>query len=292
MKDVKITIGCVINKYYYNEDELKSYIKNIQTYVGQVNTLYIYNKTSRDISELLEKFTQYPYVRVADVDNYSEIDIYREIANRAKEDGSTYFTMLYQGYYYEDESFVSMKRYLLESDVEKIAVFTPMPLFGCDTFERKAEEYRYIKGCRLMGALVNTEIYFKTEGFDSSYYQTTYDYDYCLDVRHKGYLVMLSQNDVLRNLDYHVITKKIFFYAHTSMIEKDTMDVYYEARGRRYLWDKYKYIDPDYVKLDKKLAKKEKREIWAKDKNRKEKMQMYDKAFDDYRRGRKGIYKD
>ena len=52
-------------------------------------------------------------------------------------------------------------------------------------------------------------------------------------------------------------------------------------------------LDEEYSKLsDKKLAKKEKREIWAKDKNRKEKMQMYDKAFDDYRRGRKGIYKD
>ena len=49
--------------------------------------------------------------------------------------------------YYENESFLELKKYLMQSDVSRISVLTPMPLFGCELHERKSEEFRAIKGC-------------------------------------------------------------------------------------------------------------------------------------------------
>ena len=144
-----------------------------------------------------------------------------------------------------------------------------MPLFGCELHERKAEEFRAIKGCNAYGALLNLNIYKETKGIKTEYYQTTFDYDYCLQTRLLGYDVMLAQNLVLRKQNYKIITKKIGFI-NLSMFERDLMDVYYETRNRYYLWDEYKTLDKDYVNLDKKLAKKEQQEIRAKDKNYKD----------------------
>ena len=118
----------------------------------------------------------------------------------------------------------------MQSDVSRISVLTPMPLFGCELHERKAEEYRAVKGCAAYGALLNLHIYKETRGIKTEYYQTTFDYDYCLQTRLLGYDVMLAQNQVLRKQNYRIITKKLGFIT-LSTFERDLLDIYYETRN-------------------------------------------------------------
>ena len=63
-------------------------------------------------------------------------------------------------------------------------------------------------------------------------------------------------NAILRNANYKIKERR-FLFATTYIYDRDLLDLYYEVRNRHYLWDEYKLIDPEFVKLDKKDYKKE-----------------------------------
>ena len=283
-KQVKIVVGYIVDKPIIIEEEIKQYFENLLTYINQIEKLYIYVTKKVEITNYLNLISKYPQIEIAECIDYGDAEIYKALIDKAILDNVDYVTLLKPDMFYENESFLELKKYLMQSDVSRISVLTPMPLFGCELHERKAEEFRAIKGCNAYGALLNLNIYKETKGIKTEYYQTTFDYDYCLQTRLLGYDVMLAQNLVLRKQNYKIITKKIGFI-NLSMFERDLMDVYYETRNRYYLWDEYKSLDKDYVNLDKKLAKKEQQEIRAKDKNYKLKFIMMDKARRDYKNG-------
>lgn len=290
-KQIKIVIGYIIDKSITIEEEIKQYFDNLLTYINQIDKLYIYLTKKVEVTEYLNLISKYPQIELAQCIDYGDAEIYKALIEKSLEDNADYVSLLKPDMFYENESFLELKKYLMQADTSRIAVITPMPLFGCELHERKAEEFRAIKGCNAYGALLNLKIYQETKGIKAEYYQTTYDYDYCLQARLLGYDVMLAQNLVLRKQNYKIITKKIGFIS-LSMFERDLMDVYYETRNRYYLWDEYKTLDKEYVALDKKLAKKEHQEIRAKDKNYKEKFIMIDKARKDYKKGKQGPFEN
>lgn len=283
-KQIKIVVGYLITQSINLESEIKQYYENLLTFINQVDKVYIYLTKEVDISKFITYLTKYPYVEIAKCIDYGDAEIYKALIDKAIEDNADYVTLLKPDMYYENESFLELKKYIMQSDVSRISILTPMPLFGCELHERKAEEYRAVKGCAAYGALLNLHIYKETRGIKTEYYQTTFDYDYCLQTRLLGYDVMLAQNQVLRKQNYRIITKKLGFIT-LSTFERDLLDIYYETRNRYYLWEEYKNLDKEYVALDKKLAKREQQEIRAKDKNYKEKFMFIDKARADYKKG-------
>lgn len=290
-KQVKIVVGYLINKSITSDIEINQYIENLQTYINQIDKLYIYCLKQVDISNFLLRLNKFDHIEIAQAHEYGEAEIYKALIEKAIEDNIDYVSLMKPEFFFENESFLELKKYIMQSDVSRIAVLTPMPLLGCEIHERKAEEFRAIKGCRLYGALLNTKIYKETKGIKAEYYQTTYDYDYCLQARRIGYNIMLAQNLVMRNQNYVVITRKLGFLT-LSAYARDLMDVYYETRNRHYLWDEYKKIDPEYISLDKKIFQKEKQEIRTRDKNYKQKFLMIERAKQDYKKGILGKYKE
>ena len=290
-KQVKIIAGYLVNNSITNDVEITQYIENLQTYINQIEKLYIYCLEQVDITKLLQRLNKFEHIEIAKVPGYGEAEIYKALVEKAIEDNIDFVTVMKPELFFENEAFLELKKYVMQADVSRTAVITPMPLFGCEIHERKAEEFRAIKGCRLYGALLNTEIYKQTRGIKAEYYQTTYDYDYCLQARHLGYNVMLAQNLALRNQKYVVITRK-FGFLTLSAYSRDIMDVYYETRNRLYLWDEYKKIDPEYISIDKKMFKKEKQEIRTRDKSYKQKFIMMDRARMDYKKGILGKFEE
>ena len=288
---MKLIANLIINKIIRNKEEIKETIKNIESFIYHVDELYIYNITKQDLTELFEGLQKYDYIQYTDMNDYGEVKNYSIVLEKSKQENADFSVILELGYYYEEDVFLNIKRYLLEHDYSKIAILTPMPLLGCQIYERKSEEIRPVKGCKILGTFINMDIYNKSNGFDLEYYQTTFDYDYCIEQREKGYFVMLLQNEVLRNSNYKVLEKKILFTT-VSTYDKDLMEIYYETRNRMYLWDKYKYIDPAYISIDKKLFKNEKQEMRFKDKNYKEKFEMIELGKRDYKKGIRGKYRN
>lgn len=291
LRPVKIIVGYIITEAIYTDEEIKQYLDNINTFISHIDTMYIYNTTRSNMTKFYESLNKYAHIEIAECPDYGEAEIYQELINQAIKKEANYVTYIKPGYFYEEESFNELIKYVATANTTYLAVITPMPLLSCQNHERKAEEYRTIKGCRLLGALVNLDIYPKTKGIKTEYYQTTFDYDYCLQVRQLGFDVILAQNQVIRNQNYKVITRKLGFLT-LSAYDRDLMDVYYETRNRYYLWKEYRHLDPSYVKIDKKLAKKEKQEIRTRDKHYKDKFEMMSKAKQDYKKNILGKYKE
>lgn len=288
---VKINAALIINKRIVDNIDEMEYAKHIATYVNHVDSLYIYNMTKQDLTSFYERLSKYHNIEYTDFEDCGEAHNYQFIYEHLLNVGSDFGLIIQQGYYYEEDSFLKMRRYLIENDNSKIAVLTPLPLRGCEIFLNQVEDYRPCMGCNLVGTLVNMKIFEELSPLKLEYYQTMFDYEYCLRARIKGYKIILLQNQVLRNQNYKVLDKK-YFFINLSTYDYDLMDVYYQTRNRFYLWDEYKEIDPKYVKLDKKLYRGERHVMKVRDKNYRDKFYMMEEAKFDYLRGMKGKYKE
>ena len=285
---MKIGCGLLINKIIRGKEERREYLKYIETYAPFIDKLYILNVTTQDLDEFYQEIKRYPNVEIANMEDFGEAYSYKVLYDKQIEDGFDLGMVLELGYYYEDECFNKIKQFAFEKKLDDVAIITPAPLYGCQTHERKPEKYREIKGCKFVGVLLNLAIYAQYD-FDLEYYQTTFDYDYCVRVRHDGKKIIFLQNEVLRNINYRLIERKLFFQTVTTY-DKDPMELYYETRNKLYLWEKYKYIDPEYIALDKKLTKAELHEMRFRDKGFKDKKIMMGYAKRDYKNGRRGKY--
>ena len=179
---MKISCGLLINKIIRNKEERREYQKYLESYVPFVDKLYILNTTTQNLDEFFEEVKRYPNVEIANSEDFGEAYSYKVLYDKQLEDGFDLGMVLELGYYYEDGCFNQIKQFIYNKKLDDIAIITPAPLYGCQIHERKPETYREIKGCKFVGVLMNLNIY-KQFDFDLDYYQTTFDYDFCIRVR-------------------------------------------------------------------------------------------------------------
>ncbi len=277
----------------YNKIEGSTYISrvisDIMTYLPYMDKFVIFNFHQEEQIYLIQTLKkQHPNVEYAKVESKGEVLDYILALNNAKDQEYDYITILKEGYFYEDDSYKDIKRKLILGEIdENNVVISPMPIYTCEGKNDLKEESRTVKGAHLVGTFINKHIYFTTKGFDINYYQTTFDYDYCLMVRELGYNVLLMNNLVLRNRNFTQITKTILWHTYNAY-HRDIYDVYYETRNRMYLWNKYKKFDPEYVKIDKKQQSYEFKEMRLFEKKFSFIKEVINQARDDYRKGKMG----
>lgn len=285
-----INASLIINRRIVDDIEEAEYVRHIETYVRQVEHLYIYNLTNQDLSSFYARLTKYDNIEYTNMEDYGEVQNYQIVVEHLHSTGCDFGVVMELGYYFEEDAFLTLKRYASENDTSNMAIITPMPLRGCEQFYMSVEDVRNCKGTHLVGTLINMKIFEELSPFKLEYYQSMFDYEYCVRARSKGYDIVLMQNQVLRNQNYVVIEKKVFM-VNLNTFDYDLMDLYYQTRNRFYLWDEYKDIDPDYIKLDKKLYKGERHVMKVRDKNYRDKFYMMEEAEYDYLRNIKGKYK-
>ena len=287
-KQIKFVAYLLLYKTISGSEQLKEAYEDILTYAKDVDKLYIFNFAKNGQSLLFDVLSKYDFIEYASPESKGEAADYKLAMRHAIKIGAKYATIMQQGYYYEDEGYLGLKRHIIDGDIkDDVAVVSPYPLFTCEEKSDDTLECRSIKGCHLVGTIINVDIYKVLGGFDESYYQTTFDYDYCLNARQNNYQVIVYNNIHLRNRNYKQISRRVFGHMVYSYIT-DIYKLYYETRGRRYLWDKYQKFDNEFVKLDKKLQAKEWKEMRIVEKGFKEKKEIIQQARMDYRMGRKG----
>ncbi len=281
----------IITRSIFHDEEINEYVKHIIGYVKSLDKLYIYNASKSDLTKLYEQLNRYDNVVYTDCEDLGEVANYERALNYSIKNEGDFAIILEPGYYYEEESFQIIKKYIYENKKDDIAIYTPLPLYGCELHERKGENTRYVSGgCKLVGTFINLNIYKQMGGFKKQYYQSMFDYEYCIRTRLAGYKILLFNNEVLRNINYRIVEKKYLFLTLTTF-DKDPLDIYYEYRNRLYLWEEYKDKDHNFIKLDKKLAKGEKHEMKWRDPAYRDKLAMFEKAKNDFKNGIMGKIK-
>lgn len=288
---MKIIANLLITRNIYKEEEMNEYVKHVKGYIMSVDKLYIYNASGYDIDKFYEKLNRHDNIVFTNCNDLGEVANYERILNYSLDSGADYSVIFEPGYYYEEDSFQTIKKYIVENKPQDVAIITPLPLYGCELHERKAEPTRYVMGgCKMVGTFVNLHIYEKLKGLKKEYYQSMFDYEYCVRARLAGYKILLFNNEVLRNINYRIVEKRYLFIT-LSTFEKEPLDIYYEHRNRLYLWEEYKKLDPDFVKIDKKLAKGERHEMKWRDPSYRDKLAMFEKAEKDFKEGVTGKIK-
>lgn len=290
---MKLTANLFLTKNI-KEDDIMKYAGDIATYVTHVDKLIIFNmfknknKEDMGISKFFEYISRYNNIEVAICDDLGEVYNYKRAMLQASKDEADYTVILEQDYFYDEDAFLTIKRKLLEWKESPLpCVLSPYPRYTCEMFSPVEQEMREVKGVHLVGTFINVADYNESNGFDEIYYQTGFDYDYCLTSRINHKHIYVMNNCVLRNRNFKILTRKILTM-ELSSYEKDAYYLYYETRNRYYLWEKFKNLDPEYVKIDQKLMKAEKKEMTLCDKMSLYKKDIMEKARKDAIRGLMG----
>lgn len=285
---MKFVAYLLLYKRIEGSELLDRTITDMLTYSKDVDTLYIFNYHKYPQSTLIDVLKMYKNIEYVDLPNKGQVANYSDAINHAIQVGADYASILETGYFYEDGAFREIKRMIIQEEInEAAAVITPIPVLTCEAKSDTKEVSREVKGANLTGAFINLNIYKQTDGFYLPYYQTTFDYDYCLTVRQMGYKVILMNNLILRNRNFKMLTKSFLWHNYHGYA-REIYDVYYETRNRMYLWDKFKNIDPEYIKLDKKIQSAEFKEMRVFEKKFREKKEIIKQARLDYRLGKMG----
>lgn len=283
-----LTANLFITKKIRNDEDIRKYASDIATYIPYVDKLIIYNMTIEDLTSFLQYISKYSNIEYADCDNLGEVNNYKRAMLKAREENADYTVILEQDYFYEEDVFLSLKRILLDwKDGDVPCVLSPFPKFTCEMFSPNPENLRIVKGVHLVGTFINVNDYFESEGFLDIYYETTFDYDYCITSRINGKKIYVANNLVMRNRNFKILTKKILTF-EVSTYEKEPTKLYYETRNRYYLWEKFKNLDPEYIAIDKKLFKGETKEMNICDPSRLYKKDIMEEARKDVVRGKMG----
>lgn len=278
---MKVVATLIITKKYFSEEETKQTVKDIETYIYHVEKLFLLNLSGQSIENIYNKIKKYNNVEIVNGTNEGEVYNYHKALTLAYNEKADFGVIMELGYFYEESDFLVLKRYAIANP--DTCIITPNPVYTCEEPQRQEIDDRTIMGCHLVGTLINMN-YYKERGFVEKYYQKIFDYEYCLYHRSQNKKIVLMINAILRNANYKIKERK-FLFATTFIYERDLLDLYYETRNRHYLWDEYKDIDPEFVKLDKKDYKKEVKEMRLKDKGYKEKVLILNRAKSDYYKG-------
>lgn len=250
-----------------SEQETIQVLKNIQK---DEDVHVIYNSTNLGISVALNLGVKYAknkgYEWVLTMDNDSE----------ATEDMVNAMLNIYDN--------------LNESEQEKV-----VSLFPCyvekgfnieDALNRKSElhnpKFNYIKEEITSGNLVKTFVFDKIGYFNESLFIDYVDHEFCLKLLKNEYkLVQVEGAILLHSLGSSVKRKTLFgeiSYTNHSAIRR-----YYITRNRLYIWNKYKDIDEEFIKMDKSASVKEFVKILIYEEHKIEKIKMMIKGIKDYK---------
>lgn len=285
---MKFVVYLLLNKKIIGAETIKETLDEIYSYLVHCDKLYVFNMYHETQIPLLELLSQHQKVEYADVENKGEVINYQRCMKHAVSIEADYATIMELGYYFEDNAYNTIRRSIIQNEYGKnVAVVTPMPVYTCEEKNDVAQIHRDILGAHLVGTFINVHIYKQSDGFYEPYYQTTFDYDYCLQVRKNNNRIVLVNNQVLRNKNFKAVYKKVLFKSFNGY-ERNTYQVYYETRNRPLLWERYKDFDRKYISIDKKQQNLEFKEMRLFEKKYKDKKLVIQQARLDYRLGKFG----
>ncbi len=279
-----IKLAAVVTLYNPTDDD----IKNINTYLEDVDKLYIIDNTEGvDNRARIPKNSKIDYrfknenVGVATALNIG--------AEQALNEGFDYLLTLDQDTSFNDDTLKILKKDLENIDMSKIAILTPWHKTKLMT-SKPLKKYDLPDDVMTSANILNLKIWKELGGFKDWLFIDGIDIEYCLNVISHGYYI-LRNNSVevehnLGDLFYKKVGRRLFLCTNHSAIRR-----YYIMRNYHYILDMYKEFNPGYCYS---LVSQRHNMIGVLlfEKNKIKKIKMYLKGLDDYKKGIKGKYKE
>lgn len=283
-KMISITLGLLLDRFI-DDTLLDSFKYQFDTYIKMATNLIVYDLFNNKVvlSYIYDNYSNsINKIILESLDELGEAEFVHLSVNQSNKLNSDYTICFRTLFYLEDDSYKQLIDYSLSHP--SFSILTPVPLYDISQKEEYDALARPIKSCRLIGCLINNDIYTKIGGIDLNFYSTGYEADYTTRSRLAGYEIILLQSATLRSQNYQIGEKKIFkqsFYYYETSPE----ELYYRMKNRYFHWNKYKGLDDEYIYLDQNIAKREIGEMKLKDPKFKELKKYIKMAKKDFKKG-------
>lgn len=252
MKDrINVVAGIVL--FNPNIERLK---ENVSAISNQVSHIVMVNNGSSNYNEILSSFSENGKISFIDnKDNKGIAFALKAIMDYASDNDFDWALTLDQDSVCESELMEAYSSFICENTdiVESVGILT------CNIVDRnfviesgfaKDEKWKIISQAITSASLIRVKSYLNTDGFDSSLFIDSVDFDICINMRIHGYkIIRINYNGILHEVgngfNVKLFGKTYATYNHSPFRQ------YYIARNHLYL--AYKY--PSEVKLTKEILK-------------------------------------
>lgn len=275
----------------------KDVIKNIETYLKNLNKLYVVDNSN--IPNDNKKMFKDPKIE------YISNDGNKGIANalnagckKAIEDKADWVLTMDQDSCFKEHALEKMITFLDELKKSKImqeiigikyeqlAILSALQRTGLNS-DDKLEGLAFPLVVMTSGNLISIDVYKKIGGFKDWFFIDAVDFDYCLNAQKNGYKIV-QMNTAELNHGLGRIEKKQIGHKQTYVTNHNAIRRYYITRNRHYLYDLYKDDFPEYCKLELSMTKKEMIKIILFEDDKLNKIKNIYKGYRDYKKGKKG----
>lgn len=258
-------------------------IKNIETYIGELEKLYIVDNSDNDNKDMFREFSNVEYI--SNNENLGIAEALNIAAKKAIEDGYKWLLTMDQDSCFEKDAIMKMKAYIkfAKETNEKLGIVSPFHLTA------RTEGVR-LKGIAFpllvmtSGNLLNLDAYLDVGGFPGWYFIDCVDFDFCLALRKKDYEIVQINTAILQHelgdTVRRQIGRKVFYLDNHNYIRR-----YYVVRNRHYFYDRYKDDFPGYCELEKKCTRSEALKVLLFEKDKYRKLSYMYKGYKDYKAG-------
>lgn len=266
----------------YNPDD--TIIKNINSYVKYVDSLYIIDNSDTPNLDLIDKILNLSRKceYISNKGNQGIAYALNKGAELAINNGANWLLTMDQDTSFEGDDCKTLVDTALNTDIKSVAIIAPS-----HQEDESTMNIFYDTMAMTSGNLINLEIYKSLNGFDNNLFIDSVDVDYCLKVYANKYLIKRLPNIILShnlgNTKKYNICGISFSPTNHNYIRR-----YYITRNRLHVWSKYKEIYPAYITSEKVLTFKEFVKIIMFEENKLKKMRFMIKGYIDYRNNRFG----
>lgn len=280
---IELKIAGMVTLYNPTDDD----IKNINTYLDDIDVLYVIDNTEGNSNEKRlpkSKKIKY-YFKNENVGVAKALNI---AAEKAIKDKYNWLLTMDQDTTFNKGVISKMKEVILTQDMKKVGIVTPWHNTELRD-EKPKSEFDDPHDVMTSGNLVNLDIWKKIGGFKEWLFIDGIDIEYCMNLHKNGYHILRIntieiEHSLGEDLEYHTFLGRLFLCTHHSPIRR-----YYIMRNYQYIRDMYYDYDPEYCS---RLAAQRRGIVgsFLYEKNKFAKLKMYYRGYKDYKKGIKGKY--
>jgi rhamnosyltransferase len=259
----------------FNPEE--SVIANIQTYIQDVETLYIFDNSPSSSKDVMRRIECFPKIQYLTENKNVGIGTALNIAaKKAIEEHYDYFLTMDQ----DSAAGQDMVKIMLSvaNKYSSIGIVTPLHKVQNDILVAVKHEEESVLTAMTSGNLIQLAAYNKIGGFNEKLFIDYIDHEYCLRLHINGFSVMRANKAVLLHKVGDLMERNFFgIFVHPT--NHNPARLYYQTRNRFYLKRLYGKNYPEYFKKDRKAFWKSVLKILLYEKHRLRKVVMICRGF-------------
>lgn len=225
--------------WYYPTDED---IKNIETYIDEVDKLYIVDNSEKSHQNKVKKQRKIEYITKGE--NLGIATALNIAARKAIAEGYDFLLTMDQDSCFKKHDLRKLKKIASQEDLKKIGIISPWHHTKLKV-EKPHERIDYPLDVMTSGNILNLDIYQQIGGFKDFLFIDGVDIEYCLNLKKNGYQIMRI-NEVELNHDLGDIFYRKFLKKEFMCDNHNYLRVYYMMRNYRYIRLSYRDIAPEF----------------------------------------------